>query len=73
MKLAEWFKARKERRRAKRELKRGLITELTELQQLDPQTEGIEEPETRYTDEYREFLRERGAEKPGAQNTIEKM
>lgn len=61
MKLKEWLKARKERREARRRQKveRSLPLYEKELQSLDPIDPDTPIPESRFTDEYREFLNSR--------------
>jgi len=59
MKLKEWLMAKKKRREARRkeklELKRSAAG--PEVMQLDADEAGIVPPESRFTDEYREFLK----------------
>ncbi len=73
MKLKEWFSTRKERRAAKKreKLVRSIDRQLVELQQLDADTEGIEMPASRFTEEYREFLKEQESAKKGAENYLD--
>ena len=77
MKLKDWLRERKKRREARRlkkiELKHGAEAEESgaierkmgldapELQPLGADTEGIEKPESRFTEEYREFLKKKDA------------
>ena len=63
MKLKDWLRAKKEKRAAKKQdkLVRKLAAESPEPELLDADTEGIEPPETRFTDEYREFLEREAA------------
>ena len=63
MKIKDWFIAKKEKRTARRlakqqeKLERSLGADLHEIEPFEPDTEDIEQPETRFTEEYREFLK----------------
>ena len=55
MKLADWFRAKKqewEARRKEQEAPSG------EIQPLDADLSGIDPPETRFTEEYQAFLKQ---------------
>jgi hypothetical protein len=58
MKIKDWFKVKKEKRAAKKmaKVERKLVEEPEEFEQLGADTAGLEQPETRFTEEYREFL-----------------
>ncbi|MBR6428774.1 MAG: hypothetical protein IKS43_03850 [Clostridia bacterium] len=70
MKLKDWLKERKRRREAARlnKLRKSNVQEpvpLTPLEPLEPDTEGITPPESRFTDEYRDFLKEQESASQG--------
>ncbi len=60
MKLKDWLIAKKERRAARRRqrLERIHGTEAAGLSDLGCEASDIEAPESRFTDEYRDFLKE---------------
>ncbi len=60
MKLKDWLKERKRRREAAKlnKLRKSNVQEPVPLTPLEPDTEGITPPESRFTDEYRDFLKE---------------
>ena len=70
MKLKDWFLKRKQRREERRQAKLALkrSIETPEVVGLDAQTSDIVSPESRFTDEYREFLKRQ--EEGGAQAEI---
>ena len=55
MKLAEWFRAKKQEWFGHRE------EQPAEIQPLDADLSGIDPPETRFTEEYQEFLKQQEA------------
>lgn len=73
MKLKEWIRKRKERREERRQEKilRRLGPEEYEYEHLDADTEDITPPESRFTEEYREFLKEEEAAKKGKDPTLD--
>ena len=73
MKLKDWFKAMKQKREQKKRQKAGYAPERTapQLQPLDADTTGIEQPESRFTEEYREFVKKQAAKGPAGQTRCE--
>ncbi len=67
MKLKDWLKERKRRREAAKlnKLRKLPAQEPAPLTPLDADTEGITPPESRFTDEYREFLKEQQSASQG--------
>lgn len=61
MKLKDWFRVQKEKRaeRRRERLERKLGRDAVLIPELDADTEGVEQPESRFTEEYREFLEKR--------------
>lgn len=58
MKIKDWFLVQKEKRAAKKQtrLKKKLMKKAGKLEPLGADTEGIEQPDSRFTEEYKEFL-----------------
>lgn len=73
MGLKEWLNAQKQKRAERRRAKRlrGAGGSPEELLQLDADTEGIEPPASRYTEEYREFVEKQEAERETAPRACE--
>ncbi|MBR6108563.1 MAG: hypothetical protein IKQ36_02390 [Clostridia bacterium] len=83
MSIREWLRARKERREARRRerLERSAMPKRADLNMYQPEPElapleptepDIAPPESRYTDEYRDFINKREASQAGNNIMIEK-
>ncbi|MBO4879390.1 MAG: hypothetical protein IK064_01390 [Clostridia bacterium] len=63
MKVINWLKAKKQRSKAQRQeklaIERGIV--LNEPQPFNAEAAGIVPPETRFTEEYQEFLKQQEA------------
>ena len=73
MSLADRMKARKKKRLIQKQakLERKLINVTEEYLKLEGDTSGLEQPKSRMTDEYLEFLKQQEADRDRFQNTNE--
>ena len=68
MKIKDWFIAKKQKRMARKlareqeKVERKIGMDLPELEDLDVDPDDIQPPESRFTEEYREFLKRQEAE-----------
>lgn len=74
MKLKDWFKAKKEKRAAKKmqKVERKLGNVIPEAMPLDAEPAEAEVPKSRFTEEYREFLEKQEASRANAAENAER-